>query len=247
MAVHIERERSVTIIKHDLFAPLRMIEDEVTDITRSLQQGGDISGYSLPNLSAATMIAKNLVDMLDADPEEALRSFDPQPTGLEGDIVARVKTMLGHYAKVANRMKIDFAPIRDLIPRLYIDRGLVERTLCNLILNAVKYGRRGSTILVVPREETSWYCLDVINEGIGVEASEATRIFRGRYRGANARKAGKTGLGLGLKISRAAMEKHQGRLLLTSNSKEATVFTMQFPKRLELQPRESIREKGKND
>jgi hypothetical protein len=243
MAVHIERERSVTIIKHDLFAPLRMIKDEVTEISECIEAGQPIRDYSLPNLAACTMIAKNLVDGLDADPEEALRNFEPRATGLEGDIVARVRNMLSHYAWRAKRIKIVFEPFRETFPKLYIDPNQTERVFCNLILNAVKYGKRGSTIQVVARSEPNWLSLDVVNEGIGVDEKEEKLIFQGRYRGAKAKLSGQSGLGLGLKISRAAMEKQQGRLLLTSGKKEYTVFTMQFPGRLIVQARDSKQEK----
>ena len=229
MAVNVEREKTIAVVKHDLFAPIRMIEDTLVDLGKSIESGSPLSPYTLPNLQVSALVAKNLVGTLDPHPME-IRSFNPQPTNLEGDIVARVRSMLSHFAKVESSMMISFEDIRESIPRLFLDRDLIERVLCNLIVNAIKYGKKGTTIRVSARQDSSGYHLDVMNYGIGVAAEEEKLIFKGTYRSIHARRY-KQGLGMGLKIAKAAMERHGGRLSLTARI-DPTVFTMTFPLKL---------------
>ena len=101
LAVNVQRELVVGAIKHDLFAPLRMIQDAVLE----LQRGHAEIPYALKNLGAAALLAVNLVAQLDPDPSE-VRKFNPVPTRLEGDIVARIKAMLRHYAHEERGMEI---------------------------------------------------------------------------------------------------------------------------------------------
>ena len=125
---------------------------------------------------------KNLIPQLDPNPEE-MRSYNPVPTLLEADILARVKNMLRHFAKRENQMEIWFEEFKGTIPSLIVDRELMERVICNLIINAIKYGDRGSTIRVEPRQVEEGYQVAVKNYGIGIEEEGKGRsgCARGRF------------------------------------------------------------------
>ena len=227
MAVNIKRERTVSIVKHDLFAPVRMISDTVTTLSEDLRHNRRPGEYALPNLEMSAHLAKNLIAQLDPDPEQ-VREFQPAPIYLEGDVIARVSSMLRHYGRVENQMEIHFGDFKRNVPCMMIDRGLIERALFNLVINAVKYGQRGSKIEILPWRKDNGVYVNVLNDGMGVEPDEAERIFHGTYRSPRARKMG---LGLGLKIAKSIMEKHGGTLELTS-LKNPTVFSLFFPKKL---------------
>ncbi len=231
-AINILREQTISITKHDLFAPIQMISDTAEEISRELKQGRQPSPYNVDDLGMAVFFTKNLIPQLDPNPEE-MRSYNPIPTLLEADILARVKNMLRHFAKRENQMEIWFEDFKGVIPSLIVDRELIERVLCNLIINAIKYGDRGSTIRVEPRQVEDSYHVAVKNYGIGIEKDEAEHVFRPNYRSPAAVRR-KVGNGLGLTISRAAMRRHGGDLIL-SRRKDPTIFTMCFPKQLRYQ------------
>jgi hypothetical protein len=224
MAIHIERERNVTVIKHDLYNPIRLIDTQTDAMENCIKASRPLPKYWHSNIKAALLLAKNLAGSLSEK-----QAFIPEPTFLEGDIVARLRDGLSYFARIENRMKIAFEQIR-VIPRLLVDRDLIERALTNLLINAVKYGSKDTTITVLGDEKEENYLLHVRNYGMGVEKDEAMRIFEGEYRSPRVINL-KQGLGLGLKIAKAAMRKHGGDLKLTSNT-NPTEFTMEFPKTL---------------
>jgi hypothetical protein len=224
MAIHIAREREITIIKHDLYNPIRMIDAGVEAVTDRVEES-KLPSHWEPNMKFSLAMAKNLVGCLSEK-----QAFLREPTLLEGEIVAPLMRGLRYFAQLENHTTIRFENIREVFPKLDIDHDLIERVFFNLVLNATKYSDYGSEITVLGEKTGVDYRLHVSNFGIGVEESDKERIFNGEYRSPKAKRL-KHGLGLGLKIARAAMRRHDGDLLLT-NLANPTTFTMVFPKKL---------------
>ena len=91
-----------------------------------------------------------------------------------------------------------------------VDGGAVRQILLNILDNAVKYGPQGQTITVALRLRGDRLQLSVEDEGAGVDARDAERIFEPFNR--LARSTGATGgTGIGLAIVRQLTELHGGR------------------------------------
>lgn len=226
MASTIAREVTVSVIKHDLFAPVRMILDTAEQIRRDLEKNRRPQPYALKDLTSSAFLVQHLLWGLDPNPT-VLPTLSAKPLMLEADIVARVKAMLGHYAKQEADMTIVFGDFRSF-PCIKADATLIERVLHNLLINAVKYGTEGTEIRVMPLLTRESVVVAVSNYGIGVDPDEAPHIFRGNYRSPRA-KLRHHGLGLGLKIAKAAMEAHKGKLELTQGN-NPTIFSIVFPR-----------------
>jgi signal transduction histidine kinase len=237
LTVRVQREQSVNVIKHDLYAPLAMIRHSADSISLKIDPdsgAGRINYFDLVNLKTAALVASNLVHQLDPDPGE-VRDFNPQPIFLEADILARIQNMLQHFAKRENEMNIYFSGFRE-IPKLHLDRDLVERVFVNLLINAIKYGHEGTRIVVRAHEVLGKYIVEVTNVGDGIPPEESPHIFNQGFRGRSASR--KFGHGLGLYIARSAMLRHGGELKLAadpratlSNPSQVT-FVMEFPESL---------------
>ncbi len=228
LETRIRREQTISIVKHDLYSPLTMIRHTVDRMREEAEAGLPLREYDLANLDNSSFFATNLASQLGVSPEQ-FGDFDPEPTLIEGDILARVVKMLRPYAWDHRKMQIKFDNIR-VIPRLNVDRAMVERAIHNLLLNAIKYGNQKSTIEIEGRKTRAGYCLDVKNHGIGIEPDEVALIGQLNYRSPKAKAAG-IGLGFGLYIARTVMHKHGGRLFLTK-SDDPTTFTLLFPVQL---------------
>ena len=230
MAASIRRHEVINFVKHDLYAPLRVIEDQADALQRHLDGRSQLSKYTAANIKASGVLARNMVGSLGDQ-----QAFAPEPTLLEGDIIARLCTGLGRFAWVENRMQIKFTGLRN-IPSLRVDRNLVERAVCNLLLNAIKYGF-SETVIDVTGEAPpgDHYVVKIENIGIEIDRGDENRIFEGNYRAPKAQER-KLGLGLGLKIARAAMRRNGGDLCL-ERAINPTTFTLLFPKSLATQSR----------
>ncbi|MHB8577884.1 MAG: sensor histidine kinase [Dehalococcoidia bacterium] len=97
-----------------------------------------------------------------------------------------------------------------------LDEGRIEQVLTNLIGNAVKYSPTTETANVdihVGVEGALAVC-SVTDSGIGVPEAERDRIFEPFYRASNVSSGNIGGLGVGLYLSRAIVERHGGRMWL---------------------------------
>jgi signal transduction histidine kinase len=235
LTVRIRREQTISVIKHDLFAPLGMIRDIAEDLAKGAVDPAvpvKAKYYDVMNIGACALFAGNLVHQLDPEPDRD-RHVDFSRTLLEKTIVAPIKNMLAHYASRENDMSIHFDGFRD-IPPLWIDQDLIERVFINLLVNAIKYGKSGTTISVIAKAISNFYRIDISNEGQGVADDDRDRIFERGYRSQHV-KDKKLGIGLGLYIARSAVESHGGKLLL-SQAKDPTTFSILLPEDLKRGP-----------
>jgi signal transduction histidine kinase len=107
-----------------------------------------------------------------------------------------------------------------------VDRQLFISALANLIQNALKFSKPGGTIQVRTREDKDRILIEVEDECGGLPAGKAEELFdAGTQRNKN-----KTGLGLGLTISRQAIELNKGELRVQNLPGKGCIFTIDLPK-----------------
>ncbi|ATN36943.1 two-component sensor histidine kinase (plasmid) [Rhizobium sp. ACO-34A] len=91
-----------------------------------------------------------------------------------------------------------------------VNGELIYRALENVVRNAVKYAADNSRVTVCCRIEGDILSVAVMNEGPGVVKEDLERIFQPFSRGNDAAAHG--GYGLGLAITKQAVERHGGRV-----------------------------------
>src|SRR5262249_21605005 len=98
----------------------------------------------------------------------------------------------------------------------------------NLIKNAVKFTPPGGQLqLHSSNPQSSWFRLEVIDSGIGIASGVLPRIFDAFEQGGA---AGSGGLGLGLTISKAIVELHEGRIFASSaGANRGTTVVIELP------------------
>lgn len=121
---------------------------------------------------------------------------------------------------------------RDDGPWLNADRARLHEGLWRLLDNAVKFTPAGGRIVVRTRSDEHGVSLSVIDNGVGMSPEELERAFDPFVRGEEAGhgEEGRSGLGLGLAITRRIVELHRGRIQACSAGRGAgTTFTMWLP------------------
>jgi two-component system, OmpR family, sensor histidine kinase KdpD len=112
---------------------------------------------------------------------------------------------------------------------VFADRHLLKMALFQLLDNAAKYGRAGSSIIIDVCEEQSESRVSVHNEGSFIPLEERDRIFKRFYRSpGSVYKA--SGTGIGLSVVKHVVEAHHGRVWVTSDE-EGTTFFLTIPAR----------------
>ncbi|HXW43427.1 MAG TPA: ATP-binding protein [Streptosporangiaceae bacterium] len=92
------------------------------------------------------------------------------------------------------------------------DTARVHEVLTNVLTNAVRHCPDGGTVTVSGRAASGGVRVEVCDEGPGVPAADAERIFERFYRVDAAREASSGGAGLGLAIARSIVELHGGTI-----------------------------------
>jgi signal transduction histidine kinase len=112
--------------------------------------------------------------------------------------------------------------------RIRADAARLQQVFWNLIKNAVKFTPPGGQLQVrSSNPQSSWFRLEVIDSGIGIAADVLPRIFDPFEQGDG---AGFGGLGLGLTISKAIVELHEGRIFASSpGANQGATFVIELP------------------
>jgi len=106
---------------------------------------------------------------------------------------------------------------------------LLAELLDNLLDNAAKYSRPGTSIIVRLKHQESNVHLLVEDQGIGIAEDEIPRLFEAFYRSPLARRGGTTGLGLGLSVASRLAQTFGGRLKVESRPGQGSLFTLVLP------------------
>ena len=134
--------------------------------------------------------------------------------------------------KIADNLKQELLPFKlstvipTDMPLVYIDFGLIEQVLHNLILNATQHAPAGSRIRLKFFYDNGFLTIQVMDRGKGFPASELLSVFNKFYRGKDA-KAG--GTGLGLSIVKGFVEAHEGTVIADNRQNGGAIFTIKLP------------------
>lgn len=106
------------------------------------------------------------------------------------------------------------------------DRQMLGSAVSNLLQNAFKFSRRYGTVSLSARGTDDRILIEVEDECGGLPAGTAEELFRPFEQ----RSANRTGIGLGLSISRRAVEANDGKLDVRNLTGRGCVFTIDLPR-----------------
>ncbi len=119
----------------------------------------------------------------------------------------------------------------DRLPVASGDAGRLAQALDNLVSNALKFTAEGGRVEVSLRRRGDLALIDVRDDGIGIPATEQSRLFERFFRAAGATELAIPGVGLGLTIVKAIVEGHHGRVDVDSEEGRGTTFRVTLPLR----------------
>lgn len=108
---------------------------------------------------------------------------------------------------------------------LCCDRERILQVLANLVSNAVKFSPRGGPVQLGCEHDSQEVVFAVRDRGPGIPAEARARVFDRYFKADDSR----PGVGLGLYISKALVEAHQGRLWIESSPGSGTQVFVALP------------------
>jgi two-component system sensor histidine kinase KdpD len=221
-----ERLRSLMIdsITHELRTPLTAIKAAASTLLLPKPLDGEEQRELLTVIDEESdrlnQLVSEAVEMAQLDTKEVHMTFAPTEVG------ALVEQALQNCSSLLDdrEVRVDLPTL----PEVMADADFITKVLTNLIENAAKYSPAGSPISVSAERKGGMVSVSVADRGIGIDLSEQSLIFERFYR-ASVPSQQTWGTGMGLAISRAIIEAHQGTLSVTSQLGEGSVFSFSLP------------------
>jgi len=110
-----------------------------------------------------------------------------------------------------------------------LDRQHLRNVLVNLLSNASKYSGEGAIIWLNSVIKNGQLEFSIRDEGIGIPASDQSRLFQTFFRANNAIHI--QGTGMGLHIVKRFLDIMGGTIHFTSEENKGSTFVIQFPSR----------------
>lgn len=212
------------VASHDLQEPLRM----VANFTQLLAQryGDRLDAEGLEFIEYAVDGATRMRTLID----DLLRYSRVQTRGREFEVVDMEEAFRSTCADLALAIDESGADItRDPLPRVVGDAWQLRQVWLNLLGNAIKFRQPGAApqIHVSARRDGVGWVFAIRDNGIGMEPSQTDRIFTIFQRLHTRREY--PGTGIGLALCRRIVERHGGRIAVTSAPGEGATFTFHLP------------------
>ena len=147
----------------------------------------------------------------------------------ELDIAAVLAQAVEASTPVAAARGIGLTWSSEPLPAANGDRLRIGQVIDNLVSNALKFTPAGGTVDVRAYPYRSAVRIEVADTGMGISDDEQSQLFDRFFRTARAQEQAIPGVGLGLSISKAIIEGHDGRISVTSVEGVGTTFFVDLP------------------
>jgi PAS domain S-box-containing protein len=221
-------EEYVALVGHELRTPLTSISayTELLHETPDESTVGEVRpllGVIERNTGLLLVTVENMLELSGLDSGQA--PLDCKPT----DLAALVRVELTGFAAIAAAQGV---ALRTHLPERLILVGDAERlaqVIDNLVSNAIRYTPDGGQVEIRLDHSRSAAVLTVDDTGVGIPPDEQDQVMRPFYRGAGGRAMGHRGTGLGLALTAAAVERHQGTLTIGPREPNGTSAVVRLP------------------
>ena len=156
-------------------------------------------------------------------------SFGVEPEMIDLTAVARASADAA--APRAEAEKVKLTTQLEKLPESFGDPHRLGQVIDNLLSNAIKFTPENGAVDVRLRRDGDLAILEVADTGIGIPEDEQEKLFERLYRASSATDRHIPGLGLGLTITKAIVEAHEGRIAVESEIGAGTTFRVELPLR----------------
>jgi two-component system sensor kinase FixL len=210
-------------LAHELHQPLASVSNYVSACARMLQSSSNLDvgtlQAGLDGIAAASDRASGIIRQL----KHIISRGKPQPELIDLNKVAQEAVDIAH-SEVCGSATVEFLPCKRAWA--LADRIQIQQVVINLVRNACEavQDRKDQRVSVTTRTSGPNAIVSVEDSGGGVPAAVENVIFQW------SESAKPNGMGIGLAISRAIVEAHEGRIWLESTGADGTKIAFSLPR-----------------
>lgn len=221
------KQEVMAIVSHDLRSPLTSLQMTIDLLLSGAL--GNLSDKALQRLQRAHVSTEQLInltnDLLEMDKLESGVFLLSKEKLTSQSVVDKAIALIESHAR-ANNVEIDLQ-MADI--EFTADENRIVRALVNLLSNAIKFSAAGSRVTVRSSRENGYARFAVIDSGPGIAPEHIDQIFD-RYRQVSRDDETKRkGAGLGLAITKALVEAHDGKIGVESEPGKGSCFWIMVP------------------
>jgi PAS domain S-box-containing protein len=226
------QENFLSRVSHELRTPLTAIYFFTTNLLDGIL--GDLTGpqheqleLALTNVCQLKDMVSDLIDISRIDTHKiALELQYTNPKKLINEVLATCRTNAA-----AKRINLR-SDLPENLPALWADSSRVRQILTNLIDNGIKFTPKGGAVTVSHRAmpgKDDFLCLTVSDTGCGIPPEKVEVVFDRLAQLESGSGTNRSGLGLGLYITRELVTVQGGRIWVESAVGRGSTFFVSLP------------------
>jgi two-component system phosphate regulon sensor histidine kinase PhoR len=223
------RREFVANVSHEVKTPITAIKGSVETLQDAPQcQSSEITRFLdiiLRQADRLNAIVEDLLSLARIEQESEREKIEVETARL-ADLL-RAATEACQSKAGAKSIDLQLECDDDLTVRA--NGQLIEQAVLNLIDNAVKYSPDETRVRIRGEQRDHGAVIEVIDEGVGVEAEHLPRLFERFYRIDKARSRSLGGTGLGLAIVKHITQAHGGGVSVDSTPGRGSTFRIHLP------------------
>lgn len=223
------KDKFFSIISHELknpFAGLISLSEILMNIDVSdAQQIAKFSGMLNQLTHQVYELLENLLEW------SRLQTGNLKTSIEECDLIKIIRHVTALYETTASNKNINLSfKAEDDSVAVMADETMLDTILRNLISNALKFTPENGKVIVRLSENETFINVCVEDNGVGIDKSNLSKLFRLDEHFTTKGTAKEKGTGLGLILCKELAEKNKGRLSVESEAGKGSKFTLSIPK-----------------
>ena len=210
-------------VSHDLRTPMTTISGFIDGITSGAIPPEKHEYYLNVIQAEVHRLSRLVTEILDVS---RLESGERKFNFVDFDIAEMARIILISFEQKidSKRLDVGFETDEDTMI-VHGDKDAVYQVLYNLCHNAIKFSRDGGKfVITISRTDRKKIKISVFDEGQGIPAEDSKLVFDRFYKIDKSRGLDKSGVGLGLYISKTIIEAHGENIWVESNGTDNCEF-----------------------
>ncbi len=217
----LRRRQLLADISHELRTPTTAIRGEAEVTLRGRDRPVEEYREALTRIVDTSRQLGTVIDDLLAMARSDLETLTIARESV--DFRQALKHALGQASSLAAQSQVQLLipPLDGPALKVLGDGQRLAQMTLVLLDNAIRYSNAGGSVRIDLVATPDRLVLNIVDQGIGIEADELPRVFERHFRGRQARRHRAAGSGLGLPIAQALAQAHGGTLTLHSPADSA--------------------------